>query len=205
MYKYLLFAAFLVLPFSASAATLTCAPGEIVQAEVSHTEYKYQKQLDVDPTPGRVWVASGSKTAWTTDTQVSGHAPDAVFKVGILDYRWHVTDTRTVIDSPEQCVPDTSYTPPASPVVIVKDSHARGHSFVACNEAHGKQWVTETSNGETYNACRPIAPVAGSTLSDCQMLTALATNGVSYCPGTQLEQSLWTKIHFAIVWLYTHK
>jgi hypothetical protein len=75
---------------------------------VTHQEYRYQEQIDVDPTPSKSWVYIGQKTAWTTDTEVDGHAIDEEFSVGKLikvTHRWHQTDERTVEDSPAKDEP----------------------------------------------------------------------------------------------------
>jgi hypothetical protein len=99
MKKFLPVLAFLALalPFGASADT-ACT---IHTDAITHQEYRYQEQIDVDPTPSKSWVYIGQKTDWTTDTEVDGHAIDEEFSVGKIikvTHRWHQTDERTVID-----------------------------------------------------------------------------------------------------------
>jgi hypothetical protein len=88
----------LALPFGASADT-ACT---IHTDAVTHQEYRYQEQIDIDPRGGfENWQYIGQKTDWTTDTEVDGHAIDEEFSVGKfikVTHRWHQTDERTVID-----------------------------------------------------------------------------------------------------------
>lgn len=81
---------------------------------VTHQEYKYQLQKDINPLGGHeTWQNVGSKTDWTEDTEVDGHAADEKYdvptRIGRLTinvtHRWHLTDERTVIDEEATEVP----------------------------------------------------------------------------------------------------
>jgi len=86
---------------------------------VTHEEFRYQEQRDLDPTNGsESWDNVGVPTNWTTDSQVNGYDIDEKFTVREriipflpkidVTHRWHLKDTRTVEESPEVCTDEGS-------------------------------------------------------------------------------------------------
>lgn len=99
-----------VLGFVALLSPVSALADEVCMSEpVSHEEYKYQEQIDIDPRGGFYsWQNVGAPTEWTADTEVNGHAADEKFDVGRIikvTHRWHVVATRTVVDVEASEVP----------------------------------------------------------------------------------------------------
>lgn len=93
------------------------------------------------------------------------------------------------------------------PVKIIGKGHRSGGSSLICSEKYGRHFVMETSNGETYKACRPItqAPL-GSSVPLCQLLSKGSTNGANYCTGaTPAQIAFWESIRGAIERLFGNK